>query len=263
MPRKSRQLSNSDIYHVLIQGYNKAEIFKDESDKKYFITILLNNVLQNNLKILAYCVIDNHAHLLVEDLQNILSKLVKEITKKYAYYINKKYNRTGKVFHDRFRSEPIEDTESLTSIVSFIHNNPLIHNLTKHPNHYQWSSYNCYLYNDHTENSLVFSNELLDRLLQVNDDFLKLPLTHTNNLSSHKFMDCNNIDTSKTILSETQAKIFIKDYLENRNETLDSVKTNWELRYSLVHELKESSNLSIRKIAYLLSLTRGIVQNIK
>jgi len=263
MPRKNRQLSNSGIYHVLIQGYNKTEIFKDESDKKFFITILLDNVLQNNLKILAYCIIDNHAHLLIGAFQNILSKLVKEITKKYAYYLNNKYKRTGKVFHDRFRSEPIEDTESLTSIVGFIHNNPLIHNLTKQPNHYQWSSYNCYLYNDYTENSLVSSNELLNRLIHDNDDFFKLPLNHTNNISNHKFMDCNNINTNKTILSETQAKIFIKDYLENKNETLEAVKTNWELRYSLVHELKESSNLSIRKIACLLSLTRGIVQNIK
>jgi REP element-mobilizing transposase RayT/DNA-binding transcriptional regulator YiaG len=260
MSRKNRQLSNSGIYHILIQGYNKTAIFEDESDRKFFINILLDNILQNNIKILAYCILDNHAHLLIGDLQNILSKLVKEITKKYAYYLNTKYKRTGKVFHDRFRSEPIEDTESLISILDFIHNNPLKHNLTKLPNHYQWSNYNCYLYNDHTENSL---NELLNRLFQGNDDFLKLSLNHTNNISNHKFMDCNNIDTHKTILSETQAKIFIKDYLENKNETLESVKTNWELRYSLIHELKENSNLSIRKIAYLLSLTRGIVQNIK
>jgi putative transposase len=135
-------------------------------------------------------------------------------------YLNKKYERTGKVFHDRFKSELLEDTERLLSILSFIHNDPVEANVVNEAEQYQWSSYNSYFYNGQSEKCFVSINE------QVGE-------------------------------------IFIKDYLESKNEILESVKTNWELRYALVRELKEKSNLSIRKIAYLLSLTKGIVQNIK
>lgn len=263
MSRKIRQLNHSGIYHIFIQGYNKTEIFKDESDKIFFINILSNNALQNNLKIFAYCILDDHAHLLIWDFNNLLSILMKEITKKYAYYLNKKHERTGKVFHDRFRSEPIEDIESLFSILNFIHNDPIRTNLVNQPSHYQWSSYNSYLYNNHVEDSFVSTNELINRLSLNNYVSNELLLQSTNNTSNNKFIDCNNIINNKTILSEDEAKLFIKDYLENKNQTLESIKTNWELRFALVHELKEKSNLSIRKIASLLSLTRGIVQNIK
>jgi putative transposase len=212
MSRKSRQLSNSGIYHILIQGYNKTEIFKNACDKEIFITALYNYALQKDFNIYAYCIMDNHAHLVIWVSENNLSALMKEITKKYAYYLNNKQSKTGRVFHDRFKSEPIEDAESLLSILAFIHNTPV----------------------------------------------------KSNNTSNYKFMNCtDSISTHKIILNEEAAKIFIKDYLESRNETLESIKTNWELRYALVRDLKEKSTLSIRKIACLLLLTRGIVQNIK
>lgn len=263
MPRKVRLLNDIGIYHILLKGYNKTAIFKDEPDKKFFINILFNNVLQNNMKIFAYCIMDNHAHLLIWDFNNILSILVKEITKKYAYYINQKYERAGKVFHDRFGSEPIEDKEILLSILDFIHNDPIRASLVNHPSHYQWSSYNSYLCYNTIEDSFVSKSDLLNRLSLTNSAFLNLLLQYTEDTSNYKFMDCSNFSANKTILRENEAKIFIKEYLKNNNETLDSIRTNWELRYALVHELKEKSNLSIRTIAELLSLTRGIVQNIK
>lgn len=240
MPRKIRQLSSSSIYHVLIQGYNKEPIFKTDSNKNFFISTLLDNASKNNFELFAYCIIDNHAHLVIYDFKNKLSTLIRELTKRYANYLNKNYERNGKVFHDRFKSEPIEDTESLTSILNFIDNDPLAHNSV---NYYKWIS--------SIETSLASANEVLNKLPKAN------------NISTHKFINCNNIDINKTIQNETQAKIFIQNYLESKNKTLEAVKTNWELRFALVHELKEKSNLSIRKIAYLLDLTRGIVQNIK
>jgi putative transposase len=258
MSRKIRQLSDTGIYHILIQGYNKTSIFKNKSDKEFFINILSNNVSQNKLKIFAYCIMDNHAHLVIWDFKNILSILMKEITKKYAYYLNKNYERTGKVFHDRFKSEPLEDSECLLSILAFIHNDPLKANIVNRPEQYPWSSYNSYLYNGHIENSFVATNEIIHGGIYV-ESVLKF----TNNTSNYKFLDCNNINTCKTILNEEDAKIFIEDYLQYKNETLESIKTNWELRFALVRELKEKSNLSVRKIAYILSLTKGIVQNIK
>lgn len=239
MSRKIRQLSNSGIYHILIQGYNKTEVFRDACDKEFFIAALYNFAVQKDFKIYAYCIMNNHAHLVIWDSENTLSTLMKEITKKYAYYLNNKQSKTGKVFHDRFKSEPIEDTESLLSLLAFIHNTPVKANIVTRPEKYPWSSYNSYLSNGYTKQC-------------------------TNNTSNYKFMGCtNNISTHKIILNEEAAKIFIKDYLESRNQTLESIKTNWELRYALVRDLKEKSNLSIRKIACLLLLTRGIVQNIK
>lgn len=264
MLRKSRQLSSSGIYHILLQGYNKTAIFKNEYDKEFFINILRSSVLQNNFKIFAYCIMDNHAHLVIWDFKNILSTLMKEITKKYAYYLNKKYERRGKVFHDRFKSEPLENTESLLPILAFIHNDPLKANIVDQPEEYQWSSYNSYLCSEHMEKCFVSKNEMLTKLSLNNDEFNNLCLQYTENIPNYKFMDCNNnINTYKTILDEEAAKIFIKDYLKSKNQTFEAIKTNWELRYGLVRELKEKSTLSIRKIAHLLSLTRGIVQNIK
>lgn len=235
MPRKIRQLSSSSIYHVLIQGYNLEPIFKTDSDKKFFSSILLNNMSENNFELFTYCIMDNHVHLVIYDFKNKLSTLMRELTKAYANYLNKEYKRSGKVFHDRFKSEPIENIESLTSILNFINNDPLTHNSV---NYYKWI------------NPIQISLVSITKLPQAND------------ISNHKFINCNTIAINKTIQSEAEAKIFIQNYLESKNKPLAAIKINWELRYALVHELKKKSNLSIRKIAYLLDLTRGVVQNI-
>lgn len=263
MSRIIRQLSNSAIYHILIQGYNKEPIFKADSDKNFFINILLDNVSQSNLEIFAYCIMDNHAHLVIRDFKYNLSTFMKEITKKYAHFFNKTYERSGKVFHDRFKSEPIEDAESLISVLTFIHNDPLRANIVNQQERYMWSSYNFHLDNGLIKEYFVTTNKAFNILSIHSDINPQSILKCTNDTSNCKFLDCDNINTYKTILNEYEAKLFVKDYLESKNETLESIKTNWELRYTLVKELKDKSNLSIRKIAYILSLTRGIVQNIK
>jgi len=209
MARKRRELSKSGLYHIVIEGYNKADIFMDELDKEKFIDILQTHNLLSKFRLHDYCIMSDHAHLVIHDYENMISKIMKEITSKYAYYINNKYKRTGKVFHDRFKSEPIENTSILPSLSAFIHNN----------------------------------------------------LIETNN---YNFIDgTDNINISKLIQTEQDAKEFVQNYLLTKNLPFESIQTNWQLRFHLVRELKEKSNLSIRKIASLLSLTRGIVQNIK
>lgn len=97
---------------------------------------------------------DNHAHLVIYDFKNKLSILMREITKRYANYLNKEYERSGKVFHDRFKSEPIENAESLTSILNFINNDPLTHNSLSY---YKWINL--------IQTSLVSINEILNNSL--------------------------------------------------------------------------------------------------
>lgn len=88
---------------------------------------------------------DNHAHLLVNEGEDEISRIIKRIGTSYVYYFNKKYGRVGHLFQDRFKSEAIEDDSYLLAVVRYIHNNPVKAGIVKNASSYRWSSFNAYI----------------------------------------------------------------------------------------------------------------------
>ena len=117
MPRASRVLSETQVYHIMIRGVNKQEIFLDNDDKAVFISLLKKVKEKFDFNIYAYVLMNNHIHLEIKDNENCISKIIHKLTTSYALYFNNKYDRVGHLFQDRFRSNPVENDRYLLNLV--------------------------------------------------------------------------------------------------------------------------------------------------
>ena len=140
MPREARKVSCSGFYHVMIRGVNKEIIFKDDRDRRNFLHLLKYYKIKLNCKIHAYCLMDNHVHILIEDNNNKLGELMRNVTSIYAGEFNKKYKRVGHLFQERFKSQNVENDYYLLRLVRYIHRNPEKAGICKTED-YVWSSY--------------------------------------------------------------------------------------------------------------------------
>ena len=168
--RDYKNFASGAIVHVYNRGNNKEKIFFDNQDYKAFLfrlglclgfteeelnkeklisvlysRIRITNIDKNNFKLHAFCLIPNHFHLLIEQVNDVpVSKLISKLCTSYAKYINKKYKRVGHVFQDCFKAVLIEDNPQLMWTLAYIHMNAVKDRIVKHPSEYMWSSYNDY-----------------------------------------------------------------------------------------------------------------------
>lgn len=145
MARKSRIKSASGIYHAILRGNNKQIIFEDEEDRAYFMNKLIYYRKKYGIKIYAYCLMDNHVHLLIGNGDIGISDLIKRLAGSYAYWFNRKYGRVGHLFQDRFRSEPVDNERYFLTVLRYIHSNPIKAGLVKSCEKYLYSSYMGYM----------------------------------------------------------------------------------------------------------------------
>jgi len=142
MPRVPRFYSDTSYFHVMTQGIKKEFIFNQPQDAKRYISILYNTKDECKINIIAYCIMNNHAHLLLKALKiENLSKFMQKVNGKYAKFYNKKYERVGYVFRDRFKSEGIYTEQNLHNCVAYIYNNPVKAGICNSPEEYPFSNY--------------------------------------------------------------------------------------------------------------------------
>lgn len=140
----SRNTSRQDLpdsyYHVYTRGNNRMNIFVDPSDKDYFLYLVsrhLSNVpifskqgyeyphYRNKIELLAYCLMDNHIHLLVYQIEpRTLSQLMRSVMTAYSSYFNRKHLRTGPLLESRFKASLIDRDSYLLHISRYVHLNP-------------------------------------------------------------------------------------------------------------------------------------------
>lgn len=125
MARTARIKSKTNIYHVMLRGNNKQQIFLDEEDSSRFLEIVRKYKDICNFKIFAYCLMGNHVHILVKTDDISLDSIMKRVVVKFVYYYNVKYSRIGHLFQDRYKSEPVETDEYFLQVIRYIHQNPI------------------------------------------------------------------------------------------------------------------------------------------
>lgn len=206
MARTARLQSLSGIYHIIIRGINKQDIFLDNIDKRKFLKELEKNKKIYEYDLLAYCLMDNHVHLLLNDNNCKLSKLMQSLTISYVSYFNKKYERVGHLFQNRFVSKCVNDERYLLVVQKYIHQNPEIAGIDK-TNKYKWSSYNEYV----TKPKICDTKFILD--IFGSDAGL-----------SFENYTLDNSKRNVKIINEIEAKNNIND-----NEAIEIIKEN--LRY--------------------------------
>lgn len=124
MPRIARIKSNTAIYHIMARSISEVNLFKDDEDKEKYLYILKDYQNIYNFKVYAYCLMDNHLHIVIDSNGADISKIMHCINFKYASYFNRKYDRHGHLFQDRFRSKIVHNERYLFSLTAYIHNNP-------------------------------------------------------------------------------------------------------------------------------------------
>ena len=117
----------------MLRGINRNDIFIDEIDCLKMEKILRSITKYQLCKIYAYCIMTNHIHLLIAELDESISEVIKRLGVSYASYFNRRRERTGPVFEGRFRSEPVEDYDYFTRLLSYIHYNPVKAGMVKYP----------------------------------------------------------------------------------------------------------------------------------
>ena len=154
MARPIREKSGTGVYHVMLRGINRQDIFEDEEDYLQMTSILRGLTDMYDDKGLrlpplcifyAYCLMSNHIHLLIQEREEHISEVVKRIGVTYAHYFNKKYERNGHLFQDRFRSEPVDSIEYFVILLRYIHQNPLKARIVEEIDDYPWSSWKEYV----------------------------------------------------------------------------------------------------------------------
>ncbi|MBQ7345535.1 MAG: transposase [Oscillospiraceae bacterium] len=145
MPRQARVKSESGIYHIMLRGINQQQIFEDKEDNLKFLEILSHYKEVCGYKVYAYCLMGNHLHLLIKEGNAPLEEMFKRICGRFVYWYNVKYGRSGHLFQDRFRSEPVDKERYLFTVLRYIHQNPVKAGLCETVDAYPYSSFREYL----------------------------------------------------------------------------------------------------------------------
>ncbi|WP_425448269.1 transposase [Dethiothermospora halolimnae] len=124
MPRPFRLKTNFSIYHVMIRSVDGILLFKDDRDRERFLLTLKRYKKRYGFKLYAYCLMDNHVHMIIDASGSDISKVMHGINLSYAKYYNIRYKRRGHVFGDRFRSEIIDKDNYILQASKYIHKNP-------------------------------------------------------------------------------------------------------------------------------------------
>ncbi len=191
MPYRKEQFVNEEIYHIVVRAIDNNEIFKDIDDyyRGIFSVYEFNNTIpvtiqrrreariklkresggpsstavderEKMVEILVFCFMPNHIHLLLKQLKdNGITDFMRKVGTGYGGYFNRKYNRKGHVFQNRFLAVHIKDDNQLKIIFTYIHANPISliepnwkeigvkepEKIIEFLENYKWSSYQDYI----------------------------------------------------------------------------------------------------------------------
>ena len=243
MPRRARKDSlEGKYFHVMVQGIGKERVFPDDNSKGYFLSSLKKAKEKTAVFIFAFCVMDNHAHILLQaDLMEELSKFMHFANAEYARYYNSVNTRVGYVFRNRFKSEIISDVKYLINCLAYIHNNPVKANIVRNAEDYKYSSYGNYL----QKTGIV--------------DFVKAAECYDTSSENIKSIMHEKSYSEWLEHDEVKYEIFgdvFKDLSKKYNFSNKMLLVDDELLRNVVVELQNRTGLSIRKISKLLEVNR-------
>lgn len=132
-------------YHITNRGNRREDIFLEEVDYYIYISLIKNTLKfyeDYNYKLISYCLMKNHVHILLKTDKYDPSHFMRRLSSMYAKYFNNKYECIGHLFQGRYYSNTITSVIELLEVSRYIHLNPVRANITKLPEEYRWSSYN-------------------------------------------------------------------------------------------------------------------------
>ena len=133
------------FYHVTARGNERKAIFKNKTDRTKFLSYLESASERYDAHIHAYCLMDNHYHLLLETPRSNLSQILHHVNGAYTTYFNVKRDRSGHLFQGRYKSILVQKDAYCKELSRYIHLNPVRASIVHTPSEYTWSSYCCFI----------------------------------------------------------------------------------------------------------------------
>ncbi|MDD5080293.1 MAG: transposase [Candidatus Omnitrophica bacterium] len=142
MPNGPRILIKNACYHIYSRGNQKQKVFQDDADYLTYLKRLKRYTRKCGFLLFGYCLMPNHIHLIGQpvNIRN-LSKLMHCLHLSYTSYYNRRYNKVGHLWQDRFRSKVILKDQYLVDCINYIELNPVRAKIVNSPLDYTWSSY--------------------------------------------------------------------------------------------------------------------------
>lgn len=138
------------FYHIYNRGNNSELLFKEEANYIYFLKLIRKYILPV-ADVYTYCLLNNHFHILIRIKENNLTpttqvekspvQMFSNLFNSYSKAYKKRYNRTGKLFEERFKKKKVDDEFYLIELISYIHANPQAHGFLDDFRAYPYSSY--------------------------------------------------------------------------------------------------------------------------
>lgn len=250
MPRMARKYLESPYTHIIIQGIDREYIFQDDSLKDAYKYILKRNLGETNTRVLAYCLMDNHAHFLVynEEILNI-EKLMRKTNTSFAKLYNKRKNRVGYVFRNRYYTQAILTETQLYNCIVYIHNNPVKANICNYRTEYNYSSYNEYL----NKRDLI-TKESIKLAFGSDKNYIEtFTIIHQNEEIGDIIEVNDNIKSADEIISK---------YLTDKNKTIEEVLKDNEMLGDLLIELRHYGGKSLREMEKIFNINRNKLNRI-
>ena len=163
LARTARIKTEAALYHLTLRGNGRQLLFEDDDDRKLFLGLVKTRMQAASVSVIAWCLMDNHVHLLVSDPSDHLADAMRSLGTSYAQHFNEKHGHVGHVFQGRYGSKPVLDERHLLEAVRYIHANPAEAGMGAAES-YCWSSYAEYAHAERASNHLCDTKLVLELL---------------------------------------------------------------------------------------------------
>lgn len=252
MARRPRKTSESGLYHVMLRGINKQTIFESNDDKYQLLYTLKRLVDTKKFILYGYCLMDNHVHLLIQELEDDISTAIKRISSSYVLWYNKKYERCGHLFQERFKSECVETDSYFLIALRYIHQNPIEARICKEILDYRWTSYKEYI----KEPIIIDTDLCLSLFSPDKDKALDMFIEYMNQKNDYSF------PVFEDYIKLTDSEVLNKIYDMGIANIIEFQKLEKTIRNNLIKELKMTKGISIRQISRITGTSKGIVERV-
>ncbi|RCX08178.1 REP element-mobilizing transposase RayT [Anaerobacterium chartisolvens] len=254
MPRIARQKSESGIYHIMLRGANRQEIFHDDEDCRRFLETLDRYKKKSGVKVYGWCLMGNHVHLLLGEGKEDISITMKRIGVSYVWFYNWKYKTIGHLFQDRYKSENIEKDEYLMAAVRYIHQNPVKAGIAARMDEWKWSSIQGYYGKPSYPAMLLDSGLILGMLSENKKTAIKRFKEYNEVGNEDKFLE----DTPRIRLTDDEARAEIIKLSSGYG--IAGIKNLPKAqRDEIITKIKEVEGLSQRQAARILGISPNLI----
>jgi hypothetical protein len=210
--------------------------------------------MKYDLTIYAYCLMNNHIHLLLKSAPENLSSAFQSLGTKFVRWYNTKYVRTGHLFQERFYSTPIENDRSFLAVLIYIHNNPVHTQMCRFPSEYRWSSYNSYYGQKNLLIDTTFAYEIAGTKEQLYTFFMRDYDAGIFAMDEREFENKNHFYDDKKALS-------IFKSVTKLASTSEAAHISREERNLYVRVLRKQG-LTVKQVARLMDISPSTVKRL-